>query len=93
MGAGRYVKPGDIRVTARLDYGMRDNPPSRIHIGFVQRVYDPKVTPVYNFDQVSYGVLERKGLDWEFGVDCVLGGHRSVGIGDENRKYKLEFIP
>jgi hypothetical protein len=94
MGAGRYVKPGDIRITARLDYGMRENPPSRIHIGFMQRVYDPKVTPVYyNHDQLSYAALERKGLDWEFGVYSVTGGRRSTGVGDVNRKYKLEFIP
>lgn len=94
MGAGQYVKPGDIRITEHSDDGIGINPPpSRIHIGFVQRVYDPQVTPVNNFDQVSFGPLKRSGLDWEFGVVQELGYSRAHNIQDSLRQYRLEFIP
>ena len=92
MGAGQYVKPGDIRITEHSNTDTYSSP-SRIHIGFVQRIYDPQITPEPNFDQVCFGALKRNGLDWEFGVVQVLGGRRTHNINDLNRRYKLEFIP
>ena len=92
MGAGQYLKPGDIRITGHFNE-QTDPAPSRIHIGFVQRVYDPQVTPVNNFDQVRFGVFEHKELDWEFCVVGVLGMPRAHHVKDLLRMYKLEFIP
>ena len=88
MGAGQYVKPGDIHITAYVTENNKMlTTPYRMHIGFVQRVYEPKVAPMNDSAGVGYGVLGHNGLDWEFGIV-----HESLGSHVVDL-FRLEFIP
>jgi hypothetical protein len=78
MGAGQYLKPDGISIIR--DHGNVTAP--RIHIEFVQRVYDPHVTPVgYNGGGWYYEKVKHKGFDWDF------------WISDLSRSNRLEFTP
>jgi hypothetical protein len=96
MGAGQYLKPGDIRIVGHMD-GKLDADPTAIHIGFLQRVYDPQITPVNSPDRASIVLPEPKGLDWEFRIEYSYDNlsHRmsDPDVKDSSREYRLEFIP
>jgi hypothetical protein len=90
-GAERYLKPGDIRITAHHmnSAGVR---PAMLHIGFAQRVYDLKVTEVDGFERADVDSPIRLGLDWEFRTwyprDDI-----PTGAKDASRVFRLEFTP
>jgi hypothetical protein len=77
MGAGQYLKPDGISIIR--DHGNATAP--RIHIEFVQRVYDPHVTPVSYTGMGRIEVSKCKGYDWDF------------WISDLSRNNRLEFTP
>ncbi|HEY5911320.1 MAG TPA: hypothetical protein VJA21_12025 [Verrucomicrobiae bacterium] len=97
MGAAQYLKPGGIQIVEHKN----ENPssvavPSKVHIGFGRRVYQPHVTPVSSFagdDRALPGEpLKGEGWDWEFSIYWLYSG-KTIDTKDSTRVYRLEFIP
>ena len=90
-GAARYLKPGNIQIVERYrDPGFQR--PYILRIGFVQRVYDPQITAMDNFDKAQIDVSGREGFDWKFRITYWLWTG-NVNVKDASRVYRLEFIP
>jgi hypothetical protein len=91
MGAAKYLKPGDIRILGHLN-GKLDAEPTRIHIGFSQRVYGLQIRPLIFLDGARIVDSELKGLDWEFVIEYDHGVF-DPNLKDSDRLYRLEFSP
>lgn len=97
MGAAQYLKPDGIQI---LEHKNEDPSsvalPSKVHIGFGRRVYEPHVTAVKGFngfDRALPGeVVKGQGWDWEFSIYWLYSG-RITDTKDSTRVYRLEFIP
>ena len=63
-----------------------------IRIGFRQRVYEARVTPVYRPDKAVI-VKEVKDLDWKFRISYMAWSADANDVKDTAATYRLEFIP
>lgn len=97
MGAAQYLKPGGIQIVEHKN----ENPssvalPSKVHIGFGRRVYEPHVIAVKGFDGFDKALpgetLKAEGWDWEFSIYWLYSG-KTADTKESTRVYRLEFIP
>ena len=86
-GAAQYLKPGDIHFEHRNYEG--DHRPFKLHIGFVQPVYDVQVRLVNDVEKTQISIYRGGELDWE----CTFLQLHSSNLKDSDRVYRLEFTP
>jgi hypothetical protein len=89
MGAVQYLKPDDIRIVERHEWGGILLP-SKLHIGFVRPVsFAPLVTPLNDAAMVS--ASHGRGLDWEFTINWTVIVEENTN--DSVRVFRLEVVP
>jgi hypothetical protein len=92
-GGVKYLKPGDIHVGEQGTEEVEKRP-SKLRIGFTQRVYEPQITPVNNFDKSRLYPHKREGLDWEFRIHYWDWSNEAINDPkNSSRVYRLEFVP
>jgi hypothetical protein len=87
-GAAQYVRPGDIYVH------WLDAKTSRLHIGFVQRVHELRVTAL-NDPQETLVLIPSEGGDfgWDFSISYWHSTPEAQNLKGSSLVYTLEFIP